>query len=37
MYWKEKYVYPLIDVDFIVDVDVQVAKFGIGHMWTIGW
>ena len=34
--WKERYMYPLVDVDFLVESEVQVTKFGIGHMWTIG-
>ena len=34
--WKERYVYPLVDFDLLVESEVQVAKFGIGHMWTIG-
>jgi len=36
VFWKESYLYPLVDVDLLVESDVKVAKFGIGHMWTIG-
>ena len=36
MCWKARYVYPLFDVDLLVALELQVAKFGIGHMWTIG-
>ena len=37
MWWKARYVYILVDVDFLVESEVQVVKFRIGDMWTIGW
>jgi len=34
--WKVRYVYPLVDVDMLVKLEVQVAKIGIGNISNIG-
>jgi len=36
VWWKERYVYPPLDVDLLVESEVQVAKFSVGDMWIIG-
>ena len=36
MWWKERYVYPLVNVDFLVESEFHDANFSIGDMLTIG-